>query len=261
MATETTNSGDTTNAGRTLQRVTTFETWLELAHTAYERLAEEFAGLKTEDWTRPTPCEGWTIRDLGGHVLGAMRAAASLRELASQQREIARRAKDTGMNQTDAMTAVQIDRTEDVPTDELVDEMSRLVAPAIRGRGRIPGVLRRRIGFEVEVPGVSERWTLDYLNGCILTRDAWLHRFDLTDAIGATPTVDDVDHAIVADVAVEWASRHGEPVDLTLTGPAGGTLTVGSGGPSLELDAIAFCKVLSGRGTHPHPLMSTLVPF
>lgn len=54
---------------------------------------------------------------------------------------------------------------------------------------------------------------------------------------------------------------HGQPVDLTLTGPAGGHLVVGHGGDQLTIDAIEFCRVLSGRSTNPHPLMAHDVPF
>jgi hypothetical protein len=48
-----------------------------------------------------------------------------------------------------------------------------------------------------------------------------------------------------------------------LTGPAGGSWTVGTGGPRIELDAIEFCRVASKRaGAVPlEALLSTEVPF
>ena len=33
-------------------------------------LLELFAELADEDWRRPTVCEGWTVRDIGLHLLG-----------------------------------------------------------------------------------------------------------------------------------------------------------------------------------------------
>ncbi len=50
-----------------------------------------------------------------------------------------------------------------------------------------------------------------------------------------------------ADAVAEWASRHDQPFRLHLSGPAGGTFRHGDGGPQLDLDAIEFCRILSGR--------------
>ena len=71
--------------------------------------------------------------------------------------------------------------------------------------------------------------------------------------------------AVIAGVVPEWAGRHGQACRLHLTGPAGGSWTVGSDGPAVELDAIEFCRVLSGRapaGSLPDSdLLTTQVPF
>ena len=68
------------------------------------------------------------------------------------------------------------------------------------------------------------------------------------------------DGVLVADVASEWASRHGQPCTLRLTGPAGGTWAWGSGGPVVELDAIEFGRTISGRAPGDG-LLSQQVPF
>jgi len=52
----------------------------------------------------------------------------------------------------------------------------------------------------------------------------------------------------------------GQPFTLELTGPAGGSFTSGSGGESIELDAVEFCCLLAGRG-EPTGLLRTIVPF
>jgi uncharacterized protein (TIGR03083 family) len=235
--------------------------WMPLARSAYQRVADAFAALGPDDWARQTPCEGWTVRDLGGHLVGAMRAAARLRETLSQQVAVSRRTKQTGEAEVDALTAIQIERTAGLDPAQLVAEMQALVEPAVKGRSRIPGPVRRRARFRVHLGAIDERWTLDYFVGCILTRDAWLHRIDLADALGATPQLAVDDRVIVGDVASEWARRHGEPVRLTLTGPAGGHLNVGTGGDDLTLDAVEFCRVVSGRSTQAHPLLAQPVPF
>jgi hypothetical protein len=48
-------------------------------------------------------------------------------------------------------------------------------------------------------------------------------------------------------VVAEWARRHGQPVMLHLTGLAGGRFASGDGGQELTLDAVEFCRILSGR--------------
>lgn len=53
-----------------------------------------------------------------------------------------------------------------------------------------------------------------------------------------------VDFALEAG---EWATAHGEPFELVLEGPAGGKLCQGVGGERVELDAIDFVRILSGR--------------
>jgi hypothetical protein len=75
-----------------------------------------------------------------------------------------------------------------------------------------------------------------------------MHRVDLARAtshpLRLTPEHDGV---VVADIVAEWAARHTQPYRLHLTGPAGGTFSAAGGGPELELDAVDFCRTLSGR--------------
>ena len=253
-----TPSTDTTHE---LTPVADHRAWMPIALEAYRRLADAFAELDGADWERPTPCADWTVRDLAGHLVGAMRSAARLREFASQQREIRARVKRTGENETDAMTAVQVARAAPLTPAEVVAELRALREPAVKGRARVPGLVRRAVRFPVEVGSIKERWNLDYLTGCILTRDAWLHRIDLADALDVAPLLDDHDRVIIGDAAAEWARRHGRPIHLSLTGPAGGRLVTGTGGEALVVDAVEFCRVLSGRRRHAHPLMSQEVPF
>jgi hypothetical protein len=66
------------------------------------------------------------------------------------------------------------------------------------------------------------------------------------------------DGRIVADIVAEWADIHGQPFELVLSGPAGGTFTQGAGGDCVEIDALDFVRTLSGRlpgvGVLSHPL-------
>lgn len=234
-----------------------------LGRVEYRRITDAVAQLAPEDWTRPTDCEGWVVRDLVGHVAGAMHTAASLRRQIAEQKQFQRRARTTGENEVDAMTAIQIEATADLDHAALLDQMRGDVDRAARGRLRLPGIVARSQTFEVVMNTLAEEWSLDYLLGQILTRDTWLHRVaDLARATGTDPVLDSGhDGRIVADVAAEWARRHGRAVHLTLTGPAGGNFSSGHDGPSLTLDAVEFCRVLSRRSPATHDLLEQEVPF
>lgn len=58
----------------------------------------------------------------------------------------------------------------------------------------------------------------------------------------------------------EWATRHGQPYRLTLTGPAGGSWSRGAGGTAMKSDAVQFCRTLAGRGS-AEGLLAVEVPF
>lgn len=102
---------------------------------------------------------------------------------------------------------------------------------------------------------------MGYLLDVILTRDPWMHRVDIARATGReielTP---EHDGRIIADVVAEWARLHGTPVTLTLTGPAGGEYVAGENGEHITIDAVEFCRTLSGRATGIG-LLTQEVPF
>ena len=88
-----------------------------------------------------------------------------------------------------------------------------------------------------------------------------MHRIDIARATGAPRVLTpDHDSVLIADVVNEWADRHTQPFTLRLTGAAGGTWSRGCGGPDLELDAVDFCRTLSGRA-RGDGLLNTQVPF
>ena len=88
-----------------------------------------------------------------------------------------------------------------------------------------------------------------------------LSREDLARATGNDPVLTkDHDGRIVADAVGEWARRHGQPFSLELTGPLAASFTQGTGSAPITLDAVEFCRVLSGRATG-EGLLAQEVPF
>jgi uncharacterized protein (TIGR03083 family) len=237
--------------------------------TEYRRVVEQLRSLSPEDWRAPTCNTGWDVRALAAHVLGMTAMAASLREQVRQALAARRR----GGEFVDALTAVQVETYDGWPPERIVEELDRLAPRAVRGRTRVPGPVRgRRMPADQPVsPTEHEPWTVGYLLDVVLTRDPWMHRGDIAAATGRELVLSaDHDGVIVDDVAREWARRHGQPCTLTLTGPAGRSYAFRPGGlpsatspegaPSYALDAVEFCRILSGRGTG-EGLLGTRVPF
>ena len=239
---------------------------MRLAATEYERFAAAVSELSGDDWTRPTDCPAWTVHELVAHVVGMASMASSPLEERRQRKAVVARMRQQGHAGTflDALTAHQVDLFRDRTPDELVVISSTIGAKAARGRKRTPRFIRkRRLPVPQHVNGVTEHWTVGYLVDTVLTRDPWMHRVDLAEATGLPMTLTaDHDGVIVADIVDEWARRHGRPYHLTLTGPAGGFWSSGVADEAdhLMLDAIQFCRVLSGR-SEGHGLLSTQVPF
>ena len=231
---------------------------MHLARTEYERLATLLDSLTEDDWTHPTCCSPWTVRDMATHLLGYMRACSSAREMVRQMRA----ARSRGGVFIDAMSAHQVSTMADLPVGQLRAEIRSLIEPAVRGRATVPAVFRRMVKVPAELPvfGVRERWPLGFVVDTIGIRDGWMHRTDICAAIGREPELTpEHDGRIVSDVVAEWARRLGRPVDLRLTGPAGRAYADGAAEFSLRYDAVQFCRLLSGRdGTPP---LGTEVPF
>ena len=236
----------------TVPRITRDGSAEELATAAYDQLLALLDELSAEEWDAPTECPGWTVADMVGHVIGSAKSFASVGEQVRQQVWGLRHRAEFDGNAMDAYNALQIEDHRTLAPAERVAALRRVAGPAVRGRMRIPSALRRISGPVAPggstAAGMPARETLGHLLDVVITRDVWTHRVDIARATGRDLTLDPrTDGAIVADVVAEWAGRHGQPFELTLTGPAGGSFAQGDGGERLELDAVEFCRVLSGR--------------
>jgi len=220
------------------------------------RMADALAALEPDDWSKQTDCPKWTVRDLAGHVVGMTRTFTALPQFARDMIAGTRRAGDRP--QVDGLTEIQVERNAHLSTDELNAQLREL-APR-NAKWRASRRLMRKITMKVDMrDGTKEPWKMGYLVDTILTRDTWMHRSDIAVATGRAMTVTpEHDGVLVADVVREWAGRHRQPFTLELTGPAGGSW--GSGGEQHTLDAVEFCRVVSGRGTGAG-LLATRVPF
>ncbi len=252
---------------RTVDQITriAFETDArQVAHGAYEALLALLEQLDQAEWSARTECPAWDVADMVGHMIGAAEANASFRELLRQLAWGTRHKSQFDGNDLDAMNAFQVRQHAALSPSERVATLRSAAPAAVRGRMRFPRPLRHIRGSMPQsgsTAGMPNSVSVGHLMEVIYTRDVWMHRVDIARATGRPLEVDPrVDGRIVEDVVAEWAARHGQAFHLTLTGPAGGAFRHGDGLPQVELDAVEFCRTISGR-TPGEGLLSALVPF
>ena len=222
----------------------THEEGMGLAQTEFGRIVDLLRQLRPEEWQQPTVCALWDVRAMAGHVLGMAQAQASLPQFLHDFRS----ARKLGGSVVDGINATQVKGA--FPADQRAGRrrLASSAPRAVKGRRRTPAPMRSLVRMRQDPPFQAERWQYGYLVDRIFTRDTWVHRLDIARATGREMVLTpDHDGRIVADVVAEWAQRHGRPFDLTLTGLAGGRWGQGTGGESIEIDALDFCWTLSGR--------------
>ncbi len=228
-----------------------------LAEEEFRRFADLLGTLSPDEWTTQTDCTGWDVRKVALHILGSSEAQASFPTFLHQlRRGIPLNKQIDSHHWVDGMNELQIRERAHLSNQEVVEQMTTVGRRAVEGRWRTPPPMRY-----LPIPfGPPIGWTpLKYLLDVGFTRDVWAHRIDICAAIDRPMELTaDHDGRLVADIVGEWASIHGEPFELVLGGIAGGEFSQGADGERVDIDAITFIRVLSGRlpgtGVLAHPL-------
>lgn len=220
-----------------------------VAAVEYRRYLDQIRALGPDDWGKPTDCTRWTVHDLVAHTVGQTQSMASLKELARQSRLGPKVQREIGSAvPVDGSNEVQVRDRRGWTPQQLVDAYAEAVPAALRLRRRLPWPLRS-IPVSFAPPDLPTK-PLGYILHPVITRDVWMHRIDLWRATGAPLELTaGHDGRIVADLVREWSTAHDDPFDLHLTGPAGGHFVRGRSEDQLELDAVEFCRIVSGRGS------------
>lgn len=229
-----------------------------LAATETGRVVSLLRSLGPDDWPKPTDCPAWDVRAMASHILGMTETFTGYRSMIAMMRAGGKAAGDGPF--IDGLTSVQVKANAALSTTELVDRLA--VAGPRQARWRATRRVMRPIPMKQDRrDGTRETWRWAYLLDTIGTRDTWMHRVDISRATGRLMELTAAhDGRLVADAAAEWARRHGQPCTLVLSGPAGGAFTHRGGGAAYDLDAIEFCRILSGRAIGDG-LLAEEVPF
>lgn len=224
-----------------------------LAEVEFGRLLAVVEALSGDDWSQPTYCTQWRVREMVAHLAGACAGESNWAEFRRQM--IQNPYTKTEAMMVDGINRRQVEDRADWSTEQLLDELRSAGPKAIRVRHRLPWLLRKLIVPFGPPLGTT---TIDYLTDIIYTRDWWMHRYDLCAATGQTMVLtDDHDGRIIALVVRDLARKlrrqwAGRTVDLLLTGPGGGVYRFGAGDAAqatVALDLPTFGLLTSERIT------------
>lgn len=213
------------------------------SHMARE-LIDLVSDLSPEEWSSPTDCDLWSVRDHIAHQVGWHEAVLSFPELMRQFGGAVRRTRELG-NVIDAQNQVQVDARRGLATDELVSNLERTYGDAATRRRKLGGLLGWIPAYSSYLGG----WiNVSYITDAIFPRDIYMHRVDIARATGRELRLGDPEHRLIEDIVRDWFGRTKENVRLVLTGPAGGTYeSAGEPAVTFTADAVEFTRMLFGR--------------
>lgn len=204
------------------------------------------ATLSPDDWSRPTVCTLWNVKDIVGHLCGHAEEDLQPWLFPLRDRRAARRHPE--MSKIDRHMQVQVEEHRELSPAQLHDRFLRLWPRANRRLRGTPDLIRR-----LQVPtGLPDppKISLAYLHDVIHLRDLWMHRDDVCQATGKPFVIGTHDRAAVEQVLRDldglWS---GPAVVLELTGAAGGAWQIGTGEPvaTVRADAVEYMRTLAGR--------------
>ncbi len=212
-----------------------------------ERFMTLLDTLEPADWTRPTACTEWTVREIVAHQAGGYASGTGYREMIRQYSTRPKR----GQLPEDAINALQVrERAERTP-EELVAEL-RAAGPIAIQKWAYQFRIGKLLAFPHPIAGLI---TLRYLMWTTHSRETWMHRLDICRATGRPfeQTADQdgrIVELVMLDVAKILRRKLGTQTGLfELTGIAGGAYQIGAGEPAVtvQMDALDFNIFTSGR--------------
>lgn len=214
-----------------------------VARHQLEEILTVFRDLTEEEWETGSDCTGWSVHDVGAHLLGWAEAVLSPPAFVRQVLESQRLRKEKG-NFTDAANHIQVESRRGLPNRELLARMEIVLPRMLRRRG----TLARFARYVPYYDGFLGATNIGFVMNAIFSRDTFMHRADICRPLGREMRLGDEDGRLIADVVRDWAKRSDARLTLDLTGPAGGHyLTAPDPVAEVTVDAVDFGRILTGR--------------
>lgn len=224
---------------------------------AYELRAAEIVAwtellgtLGPNDWSRTTPCTRWDVKDIVGHLCG--HAEEDLRPWLFPLRDRRAARRHPQMTYIDGHMEIQVEEHREMTSADVHERFLELWPRANRRLRRTPGFIRRlRVKTGLLQPATV---SIAYLHDVIHARDLWMHRDDVSQAIGTAFAPGEHGGAVVEqilhDLDQQWS---GPTVVLELTGAKRGAWQLGVGQPvaTVRADALTYMRCLAGRDEDP----------
>ncbi|MDX1417772.1 MAG: maleylpyruvate isomerase family mycothiol-dependent enzyme [Candidatus Promineifilaceae bacterium] len=225
----------------------------QLAETELARFISLVESLAGEDWDQPTMCTKWNVRDILAHQAGAYASGASFAEFRHQGMRNPY-AKEEKML-IDAINRLQLEDREGRSPEKLLGELRAAGPQAIANRQKLPGLLRAIPLIDFGPP--VGRTPLGYLTDNIMTRDTWMHRYDICVATGREMVLTAEHDGRITALVIRDLENILRPIInscafvLDLKGPGGGIWQFGDKTPStkISMEALDFHIFASDRAT------------
>jgi uncharacterized protein (TIGR03083 family) len=192
----------------------------------WQALAELLDPLTEEEWSLPSPCPGWTVKDVAAHVIGTELTleGQSSPALTDTLRSGAHIRNDIG-----AINEAWVDSFRSRPGPEVARTLREVTA-------------RRAAALEAMSPEEfdADSWTPAGPGSYgrfmqIRVYDCWVHEQDIRSALGrpghlsgpaAEQSLDEVTRAAGYIVGKKAGAPQGSSVEIELTGPTSGRIAV-----------------------------------
>jgi uncharacterized protein (TIGR03083 family) len=162
----------------------------------WDDIASVSEGLTDEEWSRPTDCPGWSVRDHVAHMIGTENMLLGVQPPPGVAPEGAHIRNDIGKF-NEQWVASYRERT----PAELLDDFRAVTAKRLEELRALPSEKWDEEGFTPEGPGPYRQFME------IRVFDCWYHDQDMREALGRPGFVE----GPVADVSLDRIPRKGLP--------------------------------------------------
>jgi hypothetical protein len=125
---------------------------MNLQAAELDRTLAMLRSLTDDEWACATDCPAWDVRAMYQHVLGACEAGASMRQNLHQLRRARGHRRQAGGPLEAALSSVQVRERAELSPAQIVEHLALCAPRTVRGRARIPAVVRNNARLAVDGP-------------------------------------------------------------------------------------------------------------